>query len=79
MTEMKLYDLEIYKDCRIVANAEDHGFAIADLEPVDAVPVVRCKDCKYFYSECCLKTGFCVDDDWFCADGERKEDDDAAD
>ena len=37
---------------------------------VDAVPVVRCKDCKYF------KTRLCENednyDDWFCADGERK-------
>ena len=34
-------------------------------------PVVRCKDCKYF------KTRLCENednyDDWFCADGERKE------
>ena len=38
---------------------------------VDAVPVVRCKDCKYF------KTRLCENednyDDWFCADGERKD------
>ena len=37
---------------------------------IDAVPVVRCKDCKYF------KTRLCENednyDDWFCADGERK-------
>ena len=37
---------------------------------VDAVEVVRCKDCKYF------KTRLCENednyDDWFCADGERK-------
>ena len=47
---------------------------------VDAVPVVRCKDCKHY------KDGFCYnpntyDDektcgnttkDWFCADGERR-------
>lgn len=37
---------------------------------VDAVPVVRCKDCKYF------KTPLCQNEDnhdnWFCADGERK-------
>ena len=40
---------------------------------VDAVEVVRCKDCKYF------KTRLCENednyDDWFCADGERKEND----
>ena len=33
--------------------------------------VVRCKDCKYF------KTRLCENednyDDWFCADGERKD------
>lgn len=48
---------------------------------VDAVPVVRCEDCKHY------KDGFCYnpntyDDektcgnttkDWFCADGERKD------
>ena len=38
---------------------------------IDAVPVVRCKDCKYF------KTRLCENednyDDWFCADGERKD------
>ena len=37
---------------------------------VDAVEIVRCKDCKYF------KTRLCENednyDDWFCADGERK-------
>ena len=38
---MKLYDLELFKGCRIVANKEDGGFAIADLKPVDAVPVVH--------------------------------------
>ena len=38
---------------------------------VDAVEIVRCKDCKYF------KTRLCENednyDDWFCADGERKD------
>ena len=40
---------------------------------VDAVPVVRCKNCKYF------KTPLCQNEDnhdnWFCADGERKDKD----
>ena len=43
---------------------------IADAPTIDAVEVVRCKDCKYF------KTRLCENednyDDWFCADGERK-------
>ena len=43
---------------------------IKNAPTVDAVKVVRCKDCKYF------KTRLCENednyDDWFCADGERK-------
>ena len=49
---------------------------------VDAVPVVRCKDCKHLftdfvmdgkeYKRCEMQmAGF--HDDWFCADGERKD------
>lgn len=47
-------------------------------EAVDAVPVVRCKDCKYYY-ECgvnfCDRLGMdCPgDSDFFCSYGERKE------
>jgi hypothetical protein len=38
---------------------------------VDAVPVVRCRDCQYRGSTAeCLER----DDDWFCADGKRRED-----
>ena len=48
---------------------------------VDAVPVVRCKDCKHRDPE--DKKCDCghsilwqlpMDDDWFCADGERRDD-----
>lgn len=48
---------------------------------VDAVPVVRCKDCKHCYAEGFVNVrNVCekhydfgnVDDDWFCADGERR-------
>ena len=38
---------------------------------VDAVEVVRCKDCKYFKTRLCENEGNY--DNWFCADGERKE------
>lgn len=53
-----------------------------DSEPtVDAVPIVRCGECKYCYSEGFVNVrNVCekhydfgnVDDDWFCADGERR-------
>ena len=60
--------------CRVIME-DDFKKAIKEMPKgiiVDAVPVVRCKDCKYF------KTRLCENEDnydnWFCADGERKED-----
>ena len=50
----------------------------------DAVPVVRCKDCKHYKINTvypgtnmtmtyCAKTGITVSNsDWYCADGERR-------
>lgn len=47
---------------------------ISEAPTIDAVEVVRCKDCKYF------ETWLCQNEDnydnWFCADGERKDGDD---
>ena len=40
---------------------------------IDAVKVGRCKDCKYFKTRLCEDEGNY--DDWFCADGERKDGD----
>lgn len=46
----------------------------------DVVEIVRCKDCKHreydgspFCPWMCEIDGRNVPDDWFCADGERKE------
>lgn len=42
---------------------------------IDAVPVVRCKDCKYgtyYHGIYGCEVGL-HDDDFFCADGERSE------
>ena len=64
-------------------------FLDEDVSPtIDAVPVVRCKDCKYYtanvfknngfnYGEChklAIGLGVYTVDDWFCADGERRSD-----
>ena len=58
------------------ANAEGaYGYVdakqIADAPTVDAVPVVRCRDCKHRYSD-----SWCEyeddDDNFYCARGERK-------
>lgn len=49
------------------------------LPTVDAVPVVRCKDCKYSYDEIsylCCSHGVCVDcevpPNFYCAYGKRR-------
>lgn len=49
---------------------------------VDAVPVVRCKDCKWWktteHEKCVAYDAFWVTDpDDFCSWGERREDEDA--
>ena len=46
-------------------------------KPIDAVPVVRCRECKYHEEEgiemvyCPNMIGW-VENEWFCANGERK-------
>lgn len=53
---------------------------ISVLPAVDATPVVRCKDCRYYNTNYCGdEFGWCerngighgTSDDWFCADGEK--------
>lgn len=50
------------------------------LPAVDAAPVVRCKECRYYNTNFCGDGfGWCerngighgTSDDWFCADGEK--------
>ena len=59
----KLYDAPIF--LKAVGTRE-----IDKAPTIDAVPVVRCKDCKYFKTRLCENEN--NHDDWFCADGERK-------
>ena len=55
---------------------------LRQIQTVDAEPIVRCKDCKHLftdfvmdgkeYKRCEMQmAGF--HDDWYCADGERKD------
>lgn len=53
---------------------------LASLPSIDAVPAVRCKDCKHRYHsvECPCQSydhfySWIPADDWFCKKGERKE------
>ena len=36
--------------------------------------IVRCKECKYYMTIHCTCDGCCISDDWFCADGVKKND-----
>lgn len=52
---------------------------LEDMPKVDAVPVVRCKDCIHHTDEepgmvyCPAVIGGWVSNDFFCGDGEREE------
>lgn len=48
---------------------------LSELPNVDAVPVVRCKDCVHYNGEGCLNTHgeFEPEPTFFCAYGERKD------
>ena len=89
-----LDDFQIWPICDDCAQLEDTKcelsgeyicLAIQNAPTVDAVPVVRCRDCKYFMEHNDGQGGNCnhldydgeyefsVAGDWFCADGERRE------
>lgn len=52
---------------------------IEETPAVDAVEVVRCKDCRHWITESnddwCEYTGCDINLDGFCEDGERRDDD----
>ena len=68
------YDLDNYHSFMAVTDDD-----IAEMPTIDAVEVVRCRDCKHFVHEnmlaehCCL-TGSMVCGDDFCSYGERRTD-----
>ena len=78
-------DAAPYEDGRIVLNKEDAGVPVTEVPSADVVEIVRCKDCKWNGDDCswCTKPSLvlngdyisclCIEPDWFCADGERKE------
>lgn len=82
---MRLIDAErIVYSWIIDKDGEEHDGitlqSIIDKMPtVDAEPVVRCKDCKYWEYDVIFSDGWCRgkhqgNPSWFCADGERRED-----
>lgn len=77
--------VQITDDLKWLVNFAAHSKIqklIADTPTVDAVPVVRCKDCIYtrkLYGRLVCKYGTCsgciLREDFFCANGERKDGD----
>lgn len=69
---------------RLAEQGQVQGFPwqfqmLVRLPPADVIPVVRCKDCKFYTSmRPDIKTGICdlnvhhMGDDGFCSCGERK-------
>lgn len=83
----KLIEVLNKKSVPFNANVND---AILTAPTVDAVEVVRCKDCKHWelcdeedgisYGQCMhplcvISNTVFLNENWYCADGERKTDD----
>ena len=81
--------VQITDDLKWLVNVAAHSKIqrlIADTPTVDAVPVVRCSDCKHSYEDLgglCCSYGPCVDchvsPNFWCANGRRREDSHAQD
>ena len=57
-------------------SADEVARAVENAPTIDAEPVVRCKDCWYRNGTSGQPDIPCLqmhEDDWFCADGERRE------
>lgn len=89
---LKAFAAEYRKTKELIDSGESHfdnlaeGFTEAAhivkyiATTVDAVPVVRCKDCKHSWEDIgglCCSHRVCIDlnvpDDFYCAYGERKD------
>lgn len=66
-TSTKWSTKEEAEEGRIIASV------IKSLPSADVVEVVRCKDCKKYMTIHCTCDGCCISDEWYCADGERKD------
>lgn len=68
------------KQISLIGAVADMVCMISDCPTIDAVPVVRCKDCKHWERFAAgSDKGICTDgdclmyEDGFCSEGERKE------
>lgn len=73
-------DIVVFECGKWTGLAKEISKQLKQLPPADVVPVVRCKDCKFYTSmRPDIKTGICdlnmhhMGDDGFCSCGERRE------
>lgn len=78
-TKKLIHNGETQLDSLAEGFTEAHHIIKYVLPTVDAVPVVRCKDCEYSYDEIsylCCSHGVCVDcevpPNFYCAYGKRR-------
>lgn len=91
MTQKTQWEIAMVMAVKALLSGQQKG-NIEEDPTVDAVKVVRCKDCRYYYRHeffgkpyftCDIANrymtgdivgvGFEPPEDWFCADGERRE------
>ena len=76
MADVRLIDANALCEGRV---SNDPVVIAAKCAPtIDAVEVVRCRECKYKHVPRCCPcqiSGFKVDDDWYCPMGVRREPD----
>lgn len=74
-------NVDIFENCRNCTTLCDWQVKelIDKMPTIDAVEVVRCKDCKYWWANGDYTKNYmcaCDREDFFCPDGERKEQND---
>lgn len=90
-TKMRLIDADEFEDALenteydISPAYEPDGYShrlickvLEEAPSLDAVPVVRCRDCKYTYTDgcgylACVKTGLYPDENDYCSRGQRRD------
>ena len=68
--------LDAIEDAPTLEDDEDAGTVKGYVEGF--VRVVRCKDCEHYqdgrFGKYCRHAHLCIDENWYCADGQRKDD-----
>lgn len=69
----KTNDYGSFGECLLQENKKVNCLVWSRDDNCPLVEIVTCKDCKYNYENSCDFDGFGIDDEYFCAKGERKE------